>query len=131
MQAVTNFDATRGLIEYAVSVFRSKFKALQDQEVSDRQEWIAKKVGEDWFKRPEKYWTAYANGEAGDLCDRIRMNRAFQPKYYNWYSEKLKCAEELLKKFDCAVGPCQAKEITLSDEDLALISISLQSALEN
>jgi len=131
MQAVTDFEATRAEIDYAVSVFRSKFKALQDQEVSDRQEWIAKKVGEDWFKRSEKYWTAYANGETGDLFDRLAMIRAFKPKYYNWYSEKLKYAEELLKKFDCAIGPCQAKEITLSDADLAFLSISLKSALEN
>ncbi len=131
MQAVTDFEATRGLIEYAVSVFRMRSDEKKNIEARDRGNWIAEKVKKDWFKRSESYWARYAAGEIGDAFERYEMFYKFRPANYNWYSEKLEYAENLLKKFDCAVGECQAKEIKLSDDDLALLSISLKSALEN
>lgn len=131
MQAITDFEATRGLVEYAVSVFRMRFEEAKNTEVINRGNWVAEKVKKDWFRRPGSYWARYANGEIGDGFDRISMSYKFQPKNYDWYSAKLEYAEKLLKRFNCAVGACQAKEITLSDADLSLLSISLQSALEN
>lgn len=130
MQAVTDFEATRGIIEYAVSIFRMRFDEKKNIEARDREKWIAEKVKKDWFKRSESYWTEYANGEIGDAFERYEMYYKFRPANYNWYSAKLEYAENLLKRFDCAVGECQAKEIKLSDADLALLSISLKSALE-
>ena len=131
MQAVTDFEATRGLMEYAVSIFRTRFDEARSLEVANRENWIAEQVKKDWFRRSETYWTRYANGEIGDAFERYEMFYKFRPVNYSWYSEKLEYAVNLLKRFNCAVDGCQAKEIILSDEDLALLSISLPSALEN
>jgi len=131
MQAVTDFEATRGLIEYAVSIFRMRFDEKKNTEAANRKSWIAERVKKDWLNRSEAYWTRYANGEIGDGFLRYEMFYKFRPENYNWYSEKLEYAENLLKRFDCAAGECQAKEVVLSDEDLSLLSISLKSALEN
>jgi hypothetical protein len=131
MQAVTDFEATRGLIEYAVSIFRMRLDEKKNIEARDRENWIAEKVKRDWFKRPEAYWNRYASGDIGDTFERYEMFYKFRPVNYDWYAGRLEYAENLLKRFNCAAGECQAKEIVLSDEDLALLSISLQSALEN
>lgn len=132
MQAVTDFEATRGLIEYAVSVFRMRLDEAKNIEAAGRKNWIAEKVKKDWFRRSEAYWTRYANGEIGDAFECYEMFYKFRPKNYGWYEQKLENAVNLLKQFDCAVGvDCQAKEIILSEEDLSLLSISLPSALEN
>lgn len=128
MQAVTNFEATRAEIEYAISVFSMRLEGLKQEEIKSRQKWIEKKVAEDLFRRPEKYWTAYASGNLGDAFERYRMRYAFQPEGYEWYSAKLQMAEELLKKFNCATERLSATEVRLSDADLTLLSVSLQSA---
>ena len=129
MKAITDFEATRKHIEYALKVFSDGYNDLCEKEIVAREIWIAEKVAKDWFRRPVKYWTARANGQIGDLFERWEMESAFRQENQRWYLAKMEYTSELLKKFDCSVDDCQAIEIELSDKDLSILSISLQSAL--
>jgi len=129
MQAITDFDATRKHIEYALKVFSDGYNDLCEKEDIARENWIVEKVAKDFFRRPVEYWTARANGQIGEFYERWEMESAFRPPNLLWYKAKMEYASELLKKFDCAVDDCEATEVTLTDKDLEILSISLQSAL--
>jgi hypothetical protein len=131
MQAVTDFAATREHIRYAISVFNDGYVDLCEKEVIARENWIAVQADKDFFRRSVEYWTKRANGKIGDFFEQYQMRRAFRQENQDWFQDKLEKASELLRKFDCAVDNCEAVEVKLSDKDLELLSISLQSALRN
>jgi hypothetical protein len=136
MKAVTDFAATRERIVEAFKVFsegaaREAAKLTQLQE-----EWADQKVRKAWFNKSREYWLKYANGAAdGSWETRMDSDIAYsdlrRKTSVGWFEDKLGKASDLLRKFDCAVEDCQAYKVILSDEDLTLLSISLQSALEN
>lgn len=136
MQAVTDFAATRALIVQAFKVFSEGF-ALANVEVKRKRSlWIEEKIQKAWFNKDRDYWTEYAhgrnNGAFETRLDSACVNSGFYfGCNYHWYEARIKDVTQLLQKFDCAVDNCEAMEVMLSDDDLSLLSISLQSALRN
>lgn len=129
MKAITDFDATRELIQHAFKTFSRGFELMKLREEQARANWVDQKVAKAWFNKSRKHWEAYSRGEVGDSFESYQMTYAFKEDNYHWFKARLKDAEELLQKFDCAVVDCQASEVILTDSDLTLLSVSLDSAI--
>lgn len=139
MKAVTDFAATREQIAFAKETFAKGFALRCERLETLRQEWIEKQIKQAWFNKDRDYWTAYANGELDRktssceaLSDSYIVSNGFKLNVSNyiWFEARLEDATKLLQKFDCAVDTCEAVDVILSDKDLTLLSVSLQSALD-
>lgn len=135
MKATVDFPATRALIVHAFKVFSEGFEKRKLEADRLRQEWVEEQIirnSKSWLvkKHPREYWEAYSRGEKGDSFDRYEMGYQFTMRVENyiWFEARLKDATQLLQKFDCAVDDCEASTVYLSDDDLTLLSVSLQSA---
>lgn len=132
MKAITDFAATREHIAYAVRVFAEGEQQERIELAALQNNWASDQVKRAWFNKNFAYWLNYAEGNAkgeagiGSYCTSNSLRRDTE---LDWYSNKRAKAEQLLKKFDCAVDTCEATEVILSDDDLSLLSVSLQSAL--
>lgn len=136
MKAITDFEATRERIVEAFKVFSEGAAREAAKLARLQEEWADEQVHRAWFNKDRDYWLKYAKGDAEGSwktnmgSDMVYSNLRRETSF-GWFEDKLGRASDLLRKFDCAVQDCQAYEVILSDEDLTLLSISLQSALEN
>lgn len=132
MKAITDFAATREHIAFAVKVFAEGEQQERIELAALRNKWASDRVKKAWFNKNFAYWLDYAEGNArgeaatGSYCTAAALLRDTE---LDWYTNKHTRAKQLLKKFDCAVDTCEATEVILSDDDLTLLSVSLQSAL--
>lgn len=132
MKAITDFAATREHIAYAVRVFAEGEQQERIELAALQNNWASDQVKRAWFNKNFAYWLNYAEGnakgEAGisSYCEALRLHNQTD---LSWYTAKHKDARQLLARFDCAVNTCEATEVILSDDDLTLLSVSLQSAL--
>lgn len=131
MQAVTDFTATRAHIAYAVGVFRDGLTLEIERFERLKMEWVDRKIENAWFNKNRDFWTRYVNGGVkgedgiGSYCTLLNISNQ---THKSWYEARLEDATQLLQKFDCAVDTCIASTLYLSDKDLTLLSVSLQSA---
>lgn len=129
MKAITDFAATREHIAYAVRVFAEGEQQERIELAALQNKWAADKVAKAWFNKKHEYWLAYAEGKGGDINTLCVKYELLDQTQLSWFEDKHTSARQLLKKFDCAVNTCEATEVILSDDDLSLLSVSLQSAL--
>lgn len=129
MKAITDFAATREHIAYAVRVFAEGEQQERIELAALQNKWAADKVAKAWFNKKHEYWLAYAEGKGGDINTLCVKYELLNQTNLSWYEARHKDARQLLARFDCAVDTCEATEIILSDDDLTLLSVSLQSAL--
>lgn len=132
MKAITDFAATREHIAYAVRVFAEGEQQERIELAALQNKWASDQVKRAWFNNNYAYWLNYAEGNAegeasiGSYCEALRLHNQTD---LSWYAARHKDARQLLARFDVAVDTCEASEIILSDDDLTLLSVSLQSAI--
>lgn len=129
MKAITDFAATREHIAYAVRVFAEGEQQERIELAAIRNRWAEETAAKAWLNKKVDYWLRYAEGNGGDHESVCIKYETLNQTNLSWYEARHKDARQLLARFDCAVGTCEATEVILSDDDLTLLSVSLQSAL--
>lgn len=129
MKAITDFAATREHIAYAVRVFAEGEQQERIELAAIRTKWAEEKAAKAWFYKKVDYWLRHAEGNGGDIDTLCVKYETLNQTQLSWFEDKHTSARQLLKKFDCAVDTCEATEVILSDDDLTLLSVSLQSAI--
>lgn len=127
MRAHVNQTETYLVIEDALDIFQALVLQAEAQKESSRQAWIDDKVNRDWFRRSRDYWEKRSAG--GDAFERYELNCTFEKgTNLSWAQHKLAAAQGMERKYRCARSDLQATQIILSDDEIALLSISLDVA---